>query len=471
MSRTESARGTAALTAVVVLVSAAGCLRDRGEDPEAPANGFPARPPVVPVRVQAAYDGDTVFLRVRFPASEGTRHEYLRRVDGVWRLEGGGFRDLAAAASGDAERGDTSRVSTGAEVQLSVLLDDPLAATRLRAFGELGCFGQCHERQTAMPNWRAFDGPKPMSVWDGVGKGDLWIWRAHRSAQAGFADDLSLTPAGVIPDAGAAPFSAVEIGTSGLPSFVFDPATAGGSFAFDYASILAGTAPVAFDDGTVPGVPDAISVGSALAMGWVPMDGQTVPAQLLSLPGGSRANVAAQASYTAPEWDVTLSRKLATGDATGDLALAAGKRYQIALALHRDDANRRDHHVSLPIALLLGTAGEGISAVALAGTNGTPSFSDESAFPVTDLALFLPGVTSFDFLVGALVDRGGNVRARDVVHGGAEEVASATKRCADCHSVSTGDPAPPYEDAGPLGELVLRRGGVYGPTPFFTETP
>ena len=82
-----------------------------------------------------------------------------------------------------------------------------------------------------------------------------------------------------------------------------------------------------------------------------------------------------------------------------------------------------------------------------------------------------PGITSFDFLVGAIVDRDGQVRERDVVHGGAEEVALASKRCADCHSVTAGDSPPPFLDAGPLGELVLRRGGVYGPTPFFEESP
>jgi hypothetical protein len=71
------------------------------------------------------------------------------------------------------------------------------------------------------------------------------------------------------------------------------------------------------------------------------------------------------------EWDVVLTRKLATGDAAGDLALASGRAYGMALALHRDDADGRDHYVSLPLTLLVGTAGEGVTAVAVAGTGAT----------------------------------------------------------------------------------------------------
>ena len=451
----------------VCLAAAAGCLGDLREDTPVPGSLIPARPSRLETRVQAAHNDDTLFLRVRFPAELGERHELWHRADGAWRLEGGGFREVAAALAGDEQRAlFPDAVSVGAELQLSVLLDDPSSPGRLLAFREQGCFGQCHDRQRQMPNWRAEDGAKPMTVWTGVGKGDLWVWRSHRTALAGFADDLSFTPAGYVPDAGAVPYSAVALtGTAQMPAWLFDPSDAG-AWAFPYDTVIA-QGPYAFDDGSLDGVANAMTVGSALASGYAPADGDTVPAWLLAMPGGSRADVAADATWSDGAWDLVLSRKLVTGDAIGDLALPLGKPYGIALALHRDGADGRDHYVSLPLTLLLDTAGEGVAVTAVAGT-GTPSF-DESGFPVTELALFLPGLTSFDWLVGAPAHRDGTVRTVDVVHGGGFEVATAQFRCADCHTVRAEDPLPPQMNAGPLERLVLRRGGVYSPTPFFDE--
>lgn len=450
----------------MLCLGASGCLGDHAGDrlPE-PAGAIPVRPLVVPVRVQAAHNGDTLFLRVRFPSAPGDRrHETWRRVDGEWRREGGGFRDLAAAQSDDAERGDVTRTSAASETQLSVMLDDSSSVGRLLYFQTTGCVGQCHDRQRQMPNWRAADGPTPMSIWTGFGKADLWIWRAQRSALAGFADDLSFTPAGYVPDAGTAPFTPVALGTAGIPTWLF---------AGDFAVRWEDPPPaLAFDDGTVEGVADAMSLDSALLAGYVPSDGDTVPAQRLSTPTGSRADVGALASESDGEWEVLLTRRLSTGDTTGDLALTSGRAYGIGLALHRDDADGRDHYVSFPLTLLLDTAGEGVFAPALAGTGGVaPSFSDETAFPVTTVSLFLPGVTSFDFTVGAVVRRDGLARTVDVIHGGAVEVGNAEHRCSDCHTVRATDPAPPVTDAGPMERLVLRRGGVFGPTPFFEDAP
>lgn len=448
-------------------LAACGCLGDRADDAPSPDGAIPARPSTLQVRVQAAHNDDTLFLRVRFPASEvASRHETWRRVAGEWRREGGGFRDLQASLDADADRGDVTRTSSASETALSVLLDDPSSVGRLLNFQETGCFGQCHERQRQMPNWRASDGAAPMRIWTGFGKADLWIWRGQRSALSGFADDLSFTPAGYVPDAGAVPFTAVALTTGGVPSFVFDPA-GGGPFAHPWSEQ---PAPLTFDDGTLADVPDALALDSALQLGYSPADDDTVPAQLLSLPGGSRADVAATSVAANGEWDVVLTRKLVTGDATGDLALATGKPYGLALALHRDDADGRDHYISLPLTLLLDTAGEGVAAIAVAGTGATaPAFADEATFPVTELSMFLPGVTSFDWLVGAPTTRDGEARTADVIHGGAFEVATAERRCADCHTIRSLDPAPPVTDAGPLERLVLRRGGVFSPTPFFEE--
>jgi len=455
------------VTAVAACAVACGCLGDGAVDAPAPDGAIPGRPTTVALRIQAAHNGDTLFLRVRFPAGDGdAQHEAWRRAGGAWRLEGGGFRDRQAALDGDGDRGDVTRVSVAREAELSVLVDDPASAGRLLNFQATGCFGQCHDMQRQMPNWRSSDGPRPMAVWTGTGKGDLWIWRGQRSALAGFADDLSFTPAGYVPDAGESPFTPVSLTSTGLPSFVFDPA-GGGGFARSWTAL---PDPFVFDDRSLPGFPDALAIDSAMLLSYAPADDDAVPAQVLALPGGSRADVSAISLASDGEWDVVLSRKLATGDATGDLQLTSGNPYGLAFALHRDGADGRDHYVSLPITLLLDTAGEGVTAIAVAGTGATtPSFSDEGVFPVTELALFLPGVTSFDWLVGSRTTREGFLRTVDVVHGGAFDVASAERRCRDCHTVRAGEPTPPVEDAGPLDRLVLRRGGVFEPTPFFEE--
>lgn len=448
----------------------AGCLDDRDRDLEVPAGGaIPERPMTRSVLVQAAADEDTLFLRLRFDGNRGDRDRWLCRVAGEWREEGGGFRDLQAALDGDEARGDVTRASKMTEVALTVIVDDPTSTTRLREFTQTGCFGFCHESARHMPNWRAADGLLPMEVWPGFGGfGDLWIWRAHRSGLAGFADDSRLSYAGYVPDAGLAPWTANAIGTAGLPSFVFDPATSGSVFTVPWDP--AGEAePFAF--GAVDGLPAALASDIALQSGWVPADGQCVPASLLREPTGSRSNVTASSTWSIGQWDVTLARPLVTGDAAADVSFALGKRYPFALALHSDQADSRDHYASFPSALLFGTTGEGIAVVALAGTGATPSFGDESSFPATTMNLVLPGVTTWEYLVGSNVGRSGALRESDVRHGGDVEVGTVDKRCADCHTIRQGDPFPPYMDAGALERLVLRRGGVYGPTPFFGESP
>ena len=45
------------------------------------------------------------------------------------------------------------------------------------------------------------------------------------------------------------------------------------------------------------------------------------------------------------EWVVTFTRKLAGGE--GDIAMAAGKTYNIGFAIHDDHTSGRFHHVSL----------------------------------------------------------------------------------------------------------------------------
>lgn len=178
-------------------------------------------------------------------------------------------------------------------------------------------------------------------------------------------------------------------------------------------------------------------------------------------PDGGPDNLSAVGAVADQVWDVVYVRLL-SATAPGDVTLAPGGTYDLALALHPDGIVGRNHYVSLPVAVALGDAPASLVAVALPGT-AVPDFSDTTTFPPIAVDLFLPGITSFEFLVGAVVDRNGQLRSHDQLHGGAHAVATGSRACSDCHRVVSDAVIPPIQNAGALERLVLRRGGVFGP--------
>jgi hypothetical protein len=177
-------------------------------------------------------------------------------------------------------------------------------------------------------------------------------------------------------------------------------------------------------------------------------------------PDAGAGGLATVAAFADGAWDVVYVR---TQPATppGRVALLPSARYDLGFALH-DDVEGRHHYVSLPVELGLGDPAAALVAVALPA-GATPDFSDTLTFPAHAVNLFLPGITSFEFLVGAVVDRAGHLRNGDVRHGGAQPVATGTHACGDCHRVIGDAVVPPVQNAGALERLVLRRGGVVGP--------
>lgn len=454
-----------AVAASLGLALAACLAGQEGLIPAPGAGAIPLRPPVKALQVQAAF-GDKLWLRIRFPAPQDVRQRYFHYLGGGWKTEGGGFRDLEASKDADPARGATDHLSALSETVLSVAINDPSATSAILSFDKFGCYPACHEHARQMPDWRASDGEIPMKLFPGFGGfADLWAWRAHRTGLAGFADDLSLDPTGIVPDAGTPAWTDLALTSGGHPAMVL-ASTAG--FAVPWSSVL-GSGPFAMSDGSLAGMPAAMSWSSAALLGYVPKQDDAVPAQLLTLPRGGRADVAATASWAAGSWDLTLSRKPSTGDPR-DVVFGSGHRYGLAFALHSEEGDGRDHYAAFPVSLLLGTSGAGV----VAGTvpaGASPDFSDEQTYPVTEVLTVLPGVTSYDFTVGAVFGRNGLPRTNDVVHGGHLEVASGQYACSDCHRISSTQPVPSHENAGDLERLTLRRGGVYEPTPFFGEGP
>jgi hypothetical protein len=120
---------------------------------------------------------------------------------------------------------------------------------------------------------------------------DLWYWMAHRSNQKGYADDLSLQPAGFIGDSGdSLCFPNVD---EGLPA-VMDPMEPGRNLTFLHDS----TTNLSFY-ATLP---------------WE--GGSRVPGYVLRWPSGSRANVKAVATHSEGKWTLEIRRELNSGDKT-----------------------------------------------------------------------------------------------------------------------------------------------------------
>lgn len=79
------------------------------------------------------------------------------------------------------------------------------------------------------------------------------------------------------------------------------------------------------------------------------VDGHVAETRVMS---GGKALVSAVGKQTNGEWEVVFTRKLKGGE--GDVALEAGKTYNIGFAVHDDHADGRFHHVSLGYTLGLG---------------------------------------------------------------------------------------------------------------------
>jgi hypothetical protein len=182
---------------------------------------------------------------------------------------------------------------------------------------------------------------------------------------------------------------------------------------------------------------------------------------LVADPEGGVDGITAMGSLGDRTWDVVYARSLAAENASS-VTLTPGGRYDFGFALHPDNVQGRFHYVSLPVAIGLGDASADLAAVALAPA-AVPDFSDTAAFPPLAIDLFLPGITSFEFLVGAVVDRNGQLRHDDYRHGGAHAVATGALACRDCHRVVSDAEVSPVQNAGALERLVPRRGGLFGP--------
>ncbi len=458
--------------------------------------------------VQAAYNGDTFFWRLSYRGNEGKRHQYLRYDGTAWQKEGGDRRDAQATIDGDVDQGDMGLLSTIYEQRTSIMLSDPTRAEAAGAFGEQGCFLSCHDDSRHMPQWTSANGHdgKYILPGDAGAEGDiaadLWHWRGARSNPIAMADDQWIKTTdfpggggGNAPgdgsdnggrkgDGGQSVFFNQGLDGDGNPQYLLDPTTTFGDRTFAWADFW--TTPfyyMSMPDAAQLGhsTPNPLAVPYADVSGdFVPVEGDTVPRRILRPGADSRADITAYGTSYTPEsgdgslgvWNVQMQRALDTGNATDDIAMAAGGTYDAGFEVHLWEYTTRDHYVSFPQKITLGDLGVpgAIVAQSLAGT-GSDTLPNWNAIPATRIWLFQPGINSIDFLNGANATAGlvytdpVTGSPVDQVHGGAGSV-TAGAACSDCHNVLANDPTPPpLFDAGSMEALTKQRGGIWTDTP------
>jgi hypothetical protein len=214
-----------------------------------------------------------------------------------------------------------------------------------------------------------------------------------------------------------------------------------------------------------------------------PAEGDTVPRRILRLDdnGGTngRVDITAYGTTYTPDtpdtglgvWKVQMQRAMDTGHADGDdVTLVETNTYEVGFEVHLWEYTTRDHYVSFPMTMSVGTATEtaDITAVNIPGEQGPfglPDWDDFETYPSTRVYLFQPGINTWEFLDGSNQADGkvytdpetGN--PVDQVHAGASEVAAGTTACTGCHVVRIAD------GANSMEALAAQRGGVWADTP------
>ncbi|MBI3991885.1 MAG: hypothetical protein HY342_01320 [Candidatus Lambdaproteobacteria bacterium] len=459
--------------------------------------------------VQAAYNSNTFFWRVSYRGNEGKRHDYYRYTNGAWRQEGGDRRDAQSTIDQDELQGETDLNSTIYEQRTSIMVNDPSATANVTNFGKFGCFLTCHNDLRHMPEWEDTDGEdtkyvnlaETNTLTENTPVLDLWHWRAARSNPIARADDQNILAktftnaagtddGGRKGDSGAGVFSTNSL-SGGNPSFVFDPVTTWGSYApkWDnfwltpfYYFVNANAAQL----GSLSPNPVVMAYADAVTAGYTPSEGDFVPRRILAAGGGSHADITSYGTQFNPEsadgnlgiWHVQMQRAINTGNAD-DVAFVAGNQYDVGFEVHLWEYTTRDHYVSFPQTLGVGSAaasGADIVAVDAATVGGAASgtfpLPDWSQVPPVRLYLFQPGISTWEFLSGANATNAKvytdpvTSAVVDQTHGGSDAVSGGTNACEDCHNVRSSDTrVPPIVNAGAMEARAKLRGGIWADTP------
>jgi hypothetical protein len=203
--------------------------------------------------------------------------------------------------------------------------------TRINKFATRGCAITCHSpADVPRADWK-------YATKTDDEKGDLWHWKAARSAPYDYADDAWLTVAGNPTGSYRETGRRKDVG-------------GGGDFKNETA---VGTRPLYMQDPAIkPSVPGFLLMDEALKITDYSLfkTGDIIPYRLPLKPSGSRLDVKATSRYADGGWMVMLSRKLNTGH-EDDVVFNPKKRYSFALAVF-DDSGSEHSKATEPMTLL-----------------------------------------------------------------------------------------------------------------------
>lgn len=370
----------------------------------------------MPLQAKAAYNGERIFFRYRWPAERPhLYHDLLRYEDGGWRRVGqstvgpqgqGIYEDRVSMMIDDGRVPDFGRyggfVTIGRQMRFFTDQADREAVSEHPYLGETK--GK-HDVRKFLPatrrnpaDWASVVPPDKLAALRETGYFlDLWHWRAHRSNPIGESDDQFIAEYRY-GDAGKGPYSTNWDKEAEQPEWMFDPEEVGFR-ALDWNAIAERR--LGFDD--IYYLREGTAVPFDPEHDW--QEGDTIPRRLLRAPEGSRGDVsvAGEARWRDGYWNVTLVRQLDTGHPLDDKAFEHGGVYWAAMAVHRNATGSRWHYVSLPVTVGLGRSAA-IEAVRF--SEGSPAWQQ----PWHELTLFYPGQLNWPLINS---DR----------HAGAEQVA------------------------------------------------
>lgn len=336
------------------------------------------------LQVKAAYDGENIYFRYRWPVERPSIfNDVLVYRNGEWIKRGG------------AELGPDPNFLV--EDRVAMMIDDGSVPLFGRYGGYItigdglttftGVPETDEERTKYLPSTRTdpnkFDTAKPESDLQTLRAAgqflDLWQWRSSRSNPIGLGDDgfVAEERGG---DEGTGPYATNWDKATNQPKFMFDPLKVPGG-ALNIDDVTGGK--VGFNDIYYLSQDTAVAFDATVA--W--KNGDTIPRRMLRAETGSRGDVAmpAAARWRDGFWDVTLVRKMDTGNTLDDKIFRDGGSYDLAFAVFRNASTMRWHYVSLPLSLGLASPAQ------MVAERVAPGAEPDWAQPWTEITMFYPG--------------------------------------------------------------------------------
>lgn len=360
----------------------------------------------MPLQVKAAYNGEKIFFRYRWPAKEPSiYHDMLKYEGGTWKRYGasvtgpqpeGMYEDRLSMMVDDGSIPEFARY--GGYIMIGQGLrffSDEAARDDVKQHAYLGKKKGLDELTKYLPqtrtdinDWRTVLPEEELAAQRKAGYFiDLWHWRAHRSNPIDKSDDQFVAESRY-GDKGKGVFFTNWDAEKKQPRLMFEPAKNGGHVALSWDDLA--NRKLGFDDHYYMREDETQAYDPAYK--W--KEGDVLPRRVLRGGDGSHADISVTQKggrWKDGYWDVTLERAMDTGNPEDDKIFRHHHSYTLAFAVHRHASGSRWHYVSLPVNMGLSHEGT-FQAVRFQGE--APNWEKEW----TNITLFYPGQVSWPML-------------------------------------------------------------------------